>query len=1023
MTKRKGKGHKALERAVKGALGTKRDKLRLVPALMGAYVNGQKTLKVAGRPDFVWVRLRGATSEVAQAFNDIVGEHWDLPILIKRDEMAHDRWRVHGRDIRAYADWGGASYLPPHAESHSFGDPDQTGGIDPVWVFKRQYMPLMPRPQVSGSMSIYLESDFYYFEGEYHWWPGSGTADMGALIPTGAFNAKFITVYIEGESGNPAFIAGDEFNFVTLEPWGGETDPASYISLPNPSEGIPIAAVRLYTGSTTIGWGDIYDLRSPQQPLGTTGSYITIFDEGVYQGAVEGISFVGDSVEAVVSGTYAYILHTGTAIDIPATGSVTVFDESVLLGQADAFNFAGDNVEAVMSGTTAHIMVTGTAGGGGGHETGTMVIYDENDWVGVFEEMRFIGAGVDAYNSGSYVAVSIPGATGGSGVGVGTGTYFRAGECVPLETITGGYWQIPEGEFATGSLCLAVNGVWQTPVDDFTEQWPTSGTFAFISAVPTGSVVSAQWGAPHALQSNGHLTGTMVVYEEGVFLGVFEEMRFIGDGVTALNSGSYVAIAITGSAVSIDIPATGSVTVFDESVLLGQADAFNFAGENVEAVMSGTTAHVMVTGTAGGGGGHETGTMVIYDEVDWLGVFEEMRFIGGGVEAYNSGSYVAVSIPGIAGGTPVSVSTGTFYIEELLYDVTLESSTGSVVFANIPQDYDHLQIRAVARSTTATTSEFILIAYNGDSTAANYRYANHHAGSAHGVSAGDDRRIGIVDGATALAGQYGLNVVEILDYTVTGTLTVSRTIAGDRSSANTIYNRDLLLAWEKYEAITRIDLEPNTNSFDVGSHFQLIGIKETVLVTSVEGGGGHLTGTVVVYEEDTFLGVFEEMRFIGDGVTALNSGSYAAVSIPSCAEGAGVYNDSVISIPNATSTAMTFNSERWDTDNIHSTVSNTGRLTCRTAGIYQIEASASMLMNTGKRFNLYIKLNDANFIAVSSDNAVISSGRTKTIHVSRTWKMEVDDYIEAYIYHDMGVATDISALSHYSPEFTMQRIG
>jgi len=271
MAKRKGKGHKALERAVKGALDTKRDKLRLVPALMGAYVNGQKTLQVAGRPDFVWVRLRGATSEVAQAFNDVVGEHWDLPILIKRDEMAHDRWRVHARDIRAYADWGGASYTPPHAESHSFGDPNQTGGIDPVWIFKRQFMPLLPRPTVSGSMAIYLEPDFYYFEGEYHWWPGSGTTSLGGYLPTGAFNARFVTVYLDGSLRIPQFLAGPEFDFVSYGPWGVATDPGTYISLPDSSQGIPIAAVRLYTGSTTIGWGDIYDLRSPQQPLEVTG--------------------------------------------------------------------------------------------------------------------------------------------------------------------------------------------------------------------------------------------------------------------------------------------------------------------------------------------------------------------------------------------------------------------------------------------------------------------------------------------------------------------------------------------------------------------------------------------------------------------------------------------------------------------------------------------------------------------------------------------------------------------------------
>lgn len=390
MAKRKGKGHKALERAVKGALDTKRDRLRLVPALMGAYVNGQKTLKVTGRPDFVWVRLRGATSEIAQAFNDVVGEHWDLPITVKRDEMAHDRWRVHARDIRAYEDWGGASYIQPHAMSHSFGDPNQTGGIDPVWIFKRQFMPLLPRPMVSGSMAIYLEPDFFYFEGQYHWWPGSGTTDLGGYIPTGAFNARFVTVYLDGDLRIPQFLAGPEFDFVSYGPWGVATDPGIYISLPDSSQGIPIAAVRLYTGSTTIGWGDIYDLRSPQRPLGTTGSFVTIFDEGIYQGEVEGINFVGDNIEVVVSGTYAHVI-------------------------------VADNLA----------------------------------------------------------------------------NYTRSGEALPLATITGGYWQVPDEVYSTGSLAIMINGVWQIPVTDFQELHPPSGTFVIDGdGISTGSFVAAIWGAP-----------------------------------------------------------------------------------------------------------------------------------------------------------------------------------------------------------------------------------------------------------------------------------------------------------------------------------------------------------------------------------------------------------------------------------------------------------------------------------------------------------------------------------------------
>lgn len=59
----------------------------------------------------------------------------------------------------------------------------------------------------------------------------------------------------------------------------------------------------------------------------------------------------------------------------------------------------------------------------------------------------------------------------------------------------------------------------------------------------------------------GHLTGTMVVLDEGVQIGVFDEMRFIGSGVQVFNSGSYAVVAITGSAAAPSAGGSGSIIV------------------------------------------------------------------------------------------------------------------------------------------------------------------------------------------------------------------------------------------------------------------------------------------------------------------------------------------------------------------------------------------------------------------------------------------------------------------------------
>lgn len=47
----------------------------------------------------------------------------------------------------------------------------------------------------------------------------------------------------------------------------------------------------------------------------------------------------------------------------------------------------------------------------------------------------------------------------------------------------------------------------------------------------------------------------------------------------------------------------------------------------------------------------------------------------------------------------------------------------------------------------------------------------------------------------------------------------------------------------------------------------------------------------------------------------------------------------VLTIANNSTTQLTFDSERWDTDGMHSTSTNTGRLTCVTSGLYLVFAN------------------------------------------------------------------------------------
>ena len=134
--------------------------------------------------------------------------------------------------------------------------------------------------------------------------------------------------------------------------------------------------------------------------------------------------------------------------------------------------------------------------------------------------------------------------------------------------------------------------------------------------------------------------------------------------------------------------------------------------------------------------------------------------------------------------------------------------------------------------------------------------------------------------------------------------------------------------------------------------------------------------------------------------------------------GARVFNSANISISNATTTAVTFDSERWDTDTIHSVSVNTSRLTATTAGKYvvigQVEWDSG---TTGFRY-AEIFLNGLTRLAVIRQIAVDSSQQV----VGTIANLAAADYVELRVHHTQGAALSLIA-SAQNPDFMMQKIG
>lgn len=135
---------------------------------------------------------------------------------------------------------------------------------------------------------------------------------------------------------------------------------------------------------------------------------------------------------------------------------------------------------------------------------------------------------------------------------------------------------------------------------------------------------------------------------------------------------------------------------------------------------------------------------------------------------------------------------------------------------------------------------------------------------------------------------------------------------------------------------------------------------------------------------------------------------------------ARVYRSSDQSISNSSNTVITFNSERYDTESIHSTSSNTGRLTAQTAGVYCISVTVSWEGALNGYRSLSIRINGSTTVAATLRNTTsggIVEGADQT--VTTDYYLGVGDYAEAVVFQNSGGSLKVWSSDAYSPEFMM----
>lgn len=121
-------------------------------------------------------------------------------------------------------------------------------------------------------------------------------------------------------------------------------------------------------------------------------------------------------------------------------------------------------------------------------------------------------------------------------------------------------------------------------------------------------------------------------------------------------------------------------------------------------------------------------------------------------------------------------------------------------------------------------------------------------------------------------------------------------------------------------------------------------------------------------------------------------------------------NSTTQSIPNTTDTALTWDTEDWDTVGGHSTSSNTSRYVCQTgyAGKYRVSCTVWYAASSGGTFrDVWFAINGTN-VNGSSARALPASATIMSVTMETVVSLAVGDYVEAFTRHDSGGALSTS---------------
>lgn len=132
-----------------------------------------------------------------------------------------------------------------------------------------------------------------------------------------------------------------------------------------------------------------------------------------------------------------------------------------------------------------------------------------------------------------------------------------------------------------------------------------------------------------------------------------------------------------------------------------------------------------------------------------------------------------------------------------------------------------------------------------------------------------------------------------------------------------------------------------------------------------------------------------------------------------------VFHNADQAVASTSLVTLAFNSERFDTDTMHDTVTNNSRITFNTAGVYAVSVGIHWSGSSSGNYETIILLNGTTAIGYHYVTVPTGAGAgPRYVLCAPPYKFAAADYVQAQVRQDSGGSLNVQVQGNWSAEFS-----